>query len=1211
MARSDAPGLHGDLFWDDFSRPSDKWQDMRVWGFGAWQVKDGTFVSLDDKTPEQTIYAAAPRFAQALVNRDYSVVFHYRPVAGAYYLFSLNVRQHGWDCYKFEVDGSGVVRIAKAKIGQMPEVLAASSPGAAKFGQWQWVRFDVRGDRPLLLRAKLWQGAHKDEPPLYDVVARDEVPLPPAQLSLALNMVRQGGAHTAVDDFCVRASVAASPVWRWAKLKGAGRAHRHFAHGRVWAAEQGLQGLLARGQVSWALYNNLGLVAAEKGHFADALRWLAKGYKLAPGQEVVRANVVAAWSALAHDGLLKEAPPEQESGLIVKTDRAVYAAAEPGQVRCWLLTPALGGPKCDSLRLTFQDSSGQVVWRAGCPVTLGAQLFAHASLDFEPTKIADGAYRAVLSGGGKETTAQFEVACSAFRALQEEVAAVKRRVAEGRRTSEVVHQNDWANVEAALLPVERALQQAHVPGGLRRRQAETAAALAQAEAALAALQAGRNPWRNATGTFLRGYYSEIDGSLQGYALHVPDSYSGERPFPLVVNLHGYDPSFADWRDNPFLPGFIPEATQGGRFIVVNPFGRGNTMYQDIGEQDVLSVLAEVQRLYVIDPDRVYLTGGSMGGGGAWYLGLRHPDLFAAIAPVMGPTDYGFWLGVDSASASPLQRYLLARNSPLSYAENARNLAARCVHGAKDDIVPVEQSRRMAARFRQLGYPLVYTEYPEAAHGGFPAQMEKGRYDWLAEQTRPRWPRQVIYKTADLNHPGAYWVRIERFEHLLDFATIEAEIAEQNRITVRTHNVSRFRLEVPRVHCEPDLPIQVAVDGDVCDSGEIPPRGLLCFRRAEDGQWLRCSSEEGCAAGKRPGLAGPISDAFNGGFLLVYGTVGRRQENAAAKGEAEAFAEQWQRWQHVSCRVKADRQVTVEDIRNFHLILIGGPYCNLLTERIHGELPIQFRRNGVQVGERRFSGEDVGAALVYPNPLNPGRYVVVLAGVSWRAVTGLLKRIGTEFDYVVFDARTVGRHALQGTMTVEGTALLCGFFDQDWQLDKQYQWPADERVREGIVPRTIPEQTEPDTCRGAFCLSDLVPEGVEQWIGAPERDRTFWGTPLQGPAGATKGIGVYPNSRIRFRLDGRWRYFTARLCVDLPPSLQTAQGRAQQERVQFAMYGDGEELFVSKLMTARSQPVAVRVPIFGVRELDLVVGTTAWLPGSPLGASWVDAKVEGR
>ena len=91
---------------------------------------------------------------------------------------------------------------------------------------------------------------------------------------------------------------------------------------------------------------------------------------------------------------------------------------------------------------------------------------------------------------------------------------------------------------------------------------------------------------------------------------------------------------------------MPPATKNGRYIVASPFGRGNAFYEDMGEQDVLQVLREVQRLYSIDPDRIYLTGGSMGGWGAWNIGLRCPDMFAALAPVMGPTEFAFWAGPE-------------------------------------------------------------------------------------------------------------------------------------------------------------------------------------------------------------------------------------------------------------------------------------------------------------------------------------------------------------------------------------------------------------------------------------------------------------------------------------------------------------------------------------------------------------------------------------
>jgi pimeloyl-ACP methyl ester carboxylesterase len=879
-------GPRGDLFWDDFSRPSEQWQDMRVWGFGVWQVKEGTFVSREEAAPEQTIYAAAPRFAHALLNRDYSVVFRYRPVAGTYYLFSVNTRQHGWDCYKFEVDGNGVVRIVKARIGQAAEVLASSSPATVKFGRWQWVRLDVRGESPLLLRAKVWQGGYKDEPPLYDAVAKDTAPLPPSQLSMSLNMVQQGGAHTAIDDFSVHSRVRPSPLWQWAKVKSMGNARPLFAQGRLWAVQQVLQAAVAQGKATWATYNNLALVAAEKGDVLGALQLLDKALEMAPGERMVRTNLALLWRGLAQDGPLNGSAQTKQLGLIVKPDRQVYYGREPGRLSIWVLHPAYGGPAVESLRASIQDSSGRVIWEvADCQVP-DSSTYAAIPLEFDPSAFADGLYTVVASAGEVKAMATFEVVGSTYRRLTENLAAIRGQVAEGRRQPRAeVHANDWANLEVLLLPVERALAQAGVPGLLRSQQNEATAALAQASAAVAALQAGQNPWAHLTGTFLRGYYSQVDGSVQGYAVHVPAAYDGHKPYPLVVNLHGYDPSFSDWRDNPFLLGFIPEATEGGRYILVNPFGRGNTMYQGIGEHDVLSVLADVQRLYRIDPDRIYLTGGSMGGGGTWYVGLRHPDLFAALAPVMGPTDYGFWLGVDSTSTTPLGRFLLAKKSPLSYAQNARNLALRCVHGAKDDIVPVAQSRAMVARLRQLGYPITYDEYAEAAHGGFPPEMERGKYEWFAQHVRTRWPRHVSYTTADLDHAGAYWAHIQRFEDLLDFASIDAQVESQQRIVVRTHNVSRFSLEVPHIYCPPGSPLEVVIDGRVCYRGEVPAAACLCFASA-DGGWASCPPDEPTLLRKRPGLAGPISSAFEGPFLLVYGTVGRQQENAVAKAEAD-------------------------------------------------------------------------------------------------------------------------------------------------------------------------------------------------------------------------------------------------------------------------------------------------------------------------------------
>ncbi len=179
------------------------------------------------------------------------------------------------------------------------------------------------------------------------------------------------------------------------------------------------------------------------------------------------------------------------------------------------------------------------------------------------------------------------------------------------------------------------------------------------------------------------------------------------------------------------------------------------MYQNIGKNDVLKVLSEVKRLYNIDENRVYLTDGSMGGAGTWWIGLSYPDLFAAIAPIMGPTEFAFWNNPAPDDMPTFRKFINDRLSALAIAENALHLPVFCNHGVLDDIVPVEQSRKMVDRFSELGYEIKYKEHPEAAHGGFKPEVDYEIYDWVENLKRNPYPKRVVYKTGSLKHPGAY------------------------------------------------------------------------------------------------------------------------------------------------------------------------------------------------------------------------------------------------------------------------------------------------------------------------------------------------------------------------------------------------------------------------------------------------------------------------
>ena len=187
---------------------------------------------------------------------------------------------------------------------------------------------------------------------------------------------------------------------------------------------------------------------------------------------------------------------------------------------------------------------------------------------------------------------------------------------------------------------------------------------------------------------------------QPYALYVPKSYDPARRYPLIVSLHEEESNHVVNLKRVF--GVPPRYGETGLqalstlpmlrevdYLVVCPFGRGTMGYQGIAEQDVYDVLADVKRRYSVDEDRVYLTGASMGGGGALWLALTRPDVWAAVAPVCADVFPG------TADLAP----------------NALNLPVRLFHGDSDPFVRVDSSRQWQRRLLSLDSPVEYIEFP--------------------------------------------------------------------------------------------------------------------------------------------------------------------------------------------------------------------------------------------------------------------------------------------------------------------------------------------------------------------------------------------------------------------------------------------------------------------------------------------------------------------
>jgi len=205
-----------------------------------------------------------------------------------------------------------------------------------------------------------------------------------------------------------------------------------------------------------------------------------------------------------------------------------------------------------------------------------------------------------------------------------------------------------------------------------------------------------------------------------YLLYLPREYDsqGGKRWPLILFLHG-----AGERGTNLQRVAIhgpPSLVKQGRsfpFIIVAPQCPEDERWQN---DSLLKLLEHVMAELKVDAGRVYLTGLSMGGYGTWKLALAHPEKFAAIAPICGGGEY-----IDALPASRTKAAAL------------RSLPVWAFHGAKDSVVPPEESQRMVNALKKIGVKEVnLTVYPEADHNSWAETYNNPEfYEWLLKHER--------------------------------------------------------------------------------------------------------------------------------------------------------------------------------------------------------------------------------------------------------------------------------------------------------------------------------------------------------------------------------------------------------------------------------------------------------------------------------------------
>jgi hypothetical protein len=358
-----------------------------------------------------------------------------------------------------------------------------------------------------------------------------------------------------------------------------------------------------------------------------------------------------------------------------------------------------------------------------------------------------------------------------------------------------------------------------------------------------------------------------------------------------------------------------------------------------------------------------------------------------------------------------------------------------VHGKKD--LPEANSGVLIDRYNALGY-WVKHDHPDLGHNVWSDTYEgmKG-LSWLLWHKKELHPHLVRMRTIRTRFGDDAWVHIDALASSDQWGEIQARVRSTTEVEATTKGIAELRLDRDPELLSPDAAVTVRIDNQTVTVEGAGPMWL--HREGGSGAW---------AAGRAPheGLykhedsTGPLRDVFHQPITFVYGASDPQQ---ARINEEVARA-----WARVRWGVTAKYPV-MSDVEFYAkseplandraLFLVGNARSNRVVRELEPDLPIRVDGDAIVAGAQRFTGDQLGAAFIRPNPRRADRYVVVVEGTTalgtWRSLSlpDLLP------DFVVYDARVAPARGQQ--LLSAGMVLAGGFFENDWSLPADTQDPS--------------------------------------------------------------------------------------------------------------------------------------------------------------------------
>jgi hypothetical protein len=463
-------------------------------------------------------------------------------------------------------------------------------------------------------------------------------------------------------------------------------------------------------------------------------------------------------------------------------------------------------------------------------------------------------------------------------------------------------------------------------------------------------------------TNINTYVSDIDSGIQYYQIFLPENYDKQNEIPLMIEfpvpIKRFSHPLESWQFADIeLSELFSRLANKYNIAILDYGGRTVDLMNgnNIDEADLWENLKAVKEMINIDTTRIFLRGACQAAFNALKIGTKYPDKWAAIS-IMSPR---FLTEMNDIQWNK-------QNDPLKLLGNLWDTPLLNYHSPLDPHTNIAVSeyfndltkREKLQRYKFINLDLEFKEFYSSEY------LHQTIEFFLKHSTREKDNDRIQFSTYSLKNNTCNWFSILSMKTHGQKAKAEGVI-NNDTLHITTENIKSFRIEIEKIPFNNKEKLIIKHNNNIV------------FNSFPSESYIVINQSNNKISEKKSTIEGPFAHIFSGPFIVVKGTSGTKEENDANQKMTKYIEEQWKSLYFHNCRVKTDKKITREDVKNYHLLLIGNENSNTLIKKYRKILPLKNSINSVSINNKEITGSDLSYYLIFPNPDKSQHYIGLL------------------------------------------------------------------------------------------------------------------------------------------------------------------------------------------------------------------------------------------